>query len=177
MSNIDDAADQVLGLAERFRGIIEIAGVIKSIGSLDQAISERQAGLVTVTEQHEAAKAELATTGTELYALRTAQADELAQHQKDCAALSDKATADAAEIIRQAQSTADATEAATNIVLRASQQAHDEAIAAKQTELADLQSKIDDAQKALDAINAAHTDTAARVEALKAAAKSVLGDA
>lgn len=176
MSKIDDAADQVLGLADRFRGILEVADVIKSIGSLDQAVTERQAALEAVTEQHEAAKAELATTGTELYALRATQADELAQHKKDCDALSVTATEEAANIRSQARTIADTLVESTQLDMASRIRATDAVIAEKQSELSDLQSKIDDATKALADITATHEATSQRVDALRAAAKSVLGD-
>lgn len=176
MSKIDDAADQVLGLADRFRGILEVAEVIKSIGSLDQAVTERQAGLAEITQQHDAAKAELITAQAEVAALRKTQADQAARHQKDCEALYEKAAAHAADVIRQAKDDAMESKAGFEAAMRSVQQAHDEAMTEKKAELADLQSNIDAANKELAALTVTRDATAQQIAALRAKAQSVLGD-
>lgn len=175
MSKIDDAADQVIGFAERFRGLLDIADVIKSMGSLEQAAAERKTALAAVTKEHEAAKAELAATKAEIDAARAAQADDLAQHKKISGEVVAKAREDADDIIDQANIDAKALATTTMNQLGIVQKNHDEAIAAKRSILSDLDDQIASARAALAGIKATHESTSQGIEALKATAKSVLG--
>lgn len=174
MSNIDDAADQVIGLAEKLRGIIALADVIKSIGSIDQAISERKAALDNATATTATAQGLLADVQAAIVNARKDQQEKLAQHQQECDAYSQRATMDAAEIVRQARAQAADLTAAAQEAMDASNQTHVNLIAEKQSRLTDLQKSIEKAEQGLATISASYDETAARVDALKVAAKSVL---
>ena len=175
MSKIDDAADQVRGMAERFRAIIDVADVLKNIGSLEQAAIERQAALETATKDHEAAKTELDAVKSTLDEQRDIAAAELERHKATCAAMSLEAAAKAENILGQAKGAAEVLMDATKAELLGIQQTHDATIADRRSILASLKAEIDAAQEKLDEITHAHANTAQQIEALKAAAKSVLG--
>ncbi len=177
MSKIDDAAEEVLRFEEKFRGLIKVAEVIRDIGSLDQAIAERTAARDQVVQEHEAAKINLTATRAALEILRQTIADERTQHQTACAALSEKASREAAAIVNQAHNDANALKAKTTEELNADRRDHDRQISGSLADLAAIERKIDEAHATLAAVTATHEATLQRVDALKAAAKSVLGDA
>lgn len=176
MSKLNDAADQVIGLADRFRGILELAEAVKGLGSVDQAIVERTAAIEILAASYKQAKDALGSTQASLDTLQQTQADALARHKQDCDAITASARENASDILLQARSEAAAITEQARADSEAAQATHDSLITEKKAELADLQSKIEAATRQLTNITATRDETVQQIEALRAAAKAVLSN-
>jgi hypothetical protein len=116
-TDINAAADALVALAEQFRPIQDIAVVLKSIGSIDQATAERQTAYQQAVAIHEDMKTQIDVATTNLSNLKAQNAVEIVDHQMTVQAMLDeaktngdaitaKATSDAAAIIQAANDNA-----------------------------------------------------------------------
>lgn len=174
MSKIDDAFEQVVGLAEKFKAILDVADEVKKIGSLEQATAERKAALDRAVADHIKAKLELDAVVQQVADAKTAYESLLEVQQIGLTESVSQAEAKAAELV------ADAEVQAQEILKNAHEQAQaawdksEEAMDARMNALNDIDNKIAEAQVALTAIKTEHDATAAAIDALKSAAKAVL---
>lgn len=175
MAKIDDAADQLIGFAEKLKPLTEVAETLKQLGSLEQAVAERKQLLGDITKRHDEARAVLVDTDAQIAVMRKRQEDEIAQHNENVLAIKVATEQRAAELLARANADAAALLDNATAERDQSQQTHLALIDAKKAELVDLHNKIEDATGHLDSIKAEYKATVERTEALKAAAKSVIG--
>lgn len=174
MSKIDDAFEQVVGLAEKFKAILDVADEVKKIGSLEQATAERVAARDIAVKANEDALADLDAVNKALADAKDAYASLLAVQKAgfEDAAMSSQAYADkiVADAKAQAQSIIDnANDQASTI-----EAAQTAMVVQKHSELGTINAQIANAQDELAALKAELASTSAAVDALKAAAKAVL---
>lgn len=174
MAKMDDAADAVMGLAERLRGIFDLADVVKGLGSIENATAERKAALVTATTEHEAKLAEIETAKGEMADYAAWKASDLEKHKVAAVGLVDDATKEAAEIRTRAHVEADSVANRAAAEVQDIQAAHAKTMAGKTAELETARASLAEIQKAVDSAKAELAAVQQKSEAMKQAARSML---
>ncbi len=174
MSKTSDAADALMSFVDKLQPLNDVAAALKQLGSLDQAIDERTAGLATATKAHDDMLADVATAQTTLDTLRQQIATETttAKQTADDILLGAKNNADA--IVKTANDNAASIVGVANAESARILQARDTSLASTSSQLDDLKSQIAAATASLVGINSQRDTVAAQIDELKKTAQSII---
>lgn len=175
MATLFEAAEFAMRWAENQRGMVAVAEVLQTLGSLDQALKERKEALDAATKAHEAKLAEVAVVRQEMAALSPKWDAEIEAHRMRVVEWAAKHKREADAAIAETKRQTDMLVAAAKAEIELIQQAHSETMDARTAELAAIATASEEAQKKLEAANEAHYDIQTRVAEMRAAALRVVG--
>ncbi len=160
MVNLEAAAEAVQQIAEKFRGIIDLADALKGMANIESTIKEREAAKAAAGVELDALNQKVADASTKLTAAETAHRDRAATAQAASAGMISDAEKKAADIVAAAEKKAadiserEATRAAASAEEnRVAMQAAAERLASAQREAADVEAKTAVAQAEFDKIS------------------------
>lgn len=174
-TKLDNALEKLGQWVERNQAIMDLAEALKDIPSIDQAVAERKAALVTATAEHEAVKAQLEGKRQELAQAESDHAEALQANAAEALGVLETARASAASILDKAKADAKSIVTAANDEAGRVQAAHDASMVSARQELAATRAALAEASGNLDDAKAQHTAVTQQIEDLKRAAKTVLG--
>lgn len=174
MGKLDAAADNLRAAAEQFRPLIEVADALKDMGSLEQAMKERQDGLQTATAIHEDLKAQTVITNDNLKELRATYASEVIAHQAAAQEMEDEAQKQALAIVEAAKVDAERVRTDAAEQAAAVQQASDDALKLATAKLDLINTQVSEAENALVTATAALDDTSAQIATLRQLAQKIV---
>lgn len=174
MAQLDAAADSLIAFAAKFRPVLDVADALKSLGSVENAIVERKAGLERATADHEAALAKVEAAKADLANIAQTKESEMSAHVTMLAAMAEKAKSEAEAIVNKAKADAAALISDAQAHVCTIEDNHATIMASANAELTSTKQSLSEAQSALAAVNAEHDTVSQRIAALKAAAASVL---
>ena len=175
MAKLDDAADAVIGLADKFRGILDLADELKKLGSVEQAIAERNAALTAASAQHDDIKSQIADSVSSLNEVRASGARDVAQASATATSVMADAKAGAERVLQEAHAGAAAMVTAARAEIDNLRSEHNRFMIGATQERDALNSQIAEGNTALNAQNAALAALQTQIAALKQTAQQIAG--
>lgn len=173
MSRYADGIDSIRALAERFRGLTDLADVLSELGSLENAIVERKRQLEGVNADLAAAREAVGDAYAERDAVTAQQVQYAEEHAKACNALTEKARYAAEDIVKTAKRDADELRAVAARDAQRARDVHAEDMAGLSATKEAIEAEIRDAEARLDELNAQHEELHDKAERLREFARDV----
>lgn len=175
MPTLSDTADQVLGLGERFRAILDMADTLKTLGSIEQATSEATAALATAQAARDEMLSLVATAKTDLGNLVSTKDAALTAAQKDAQDLVDGAKTIAEGLVLDAKSQAASLIDEARTAVARIEDNHAGVMASANDALVATRQTLDEIQQKVNAKQAEHDALQANIVTMQTAAKTALG--
>lgn len=173
MSDYSEAAGHVQSLAEKFRGILDLADALKGLGSVDQAIEESKAALKQAQAAKNDALQELKKVQDAIKGVNDKQRDEKIVYDKYLVDVKEQALIEAQKIKDSAKASAESTiKAAQDEVLRI-ESLHKNKMDVINTELTKINSDLKNKQGLLNEAASQHDDLQQKMNNLKDQARAV----
>jgi F0F1-type ATP synthase membrane subunit b/b' len=170
-----NAADTVKKLAKQYETLMETAGVLQDIGTLEQAHQERIRALEQADRQLEAARTAVQSANADLdVALKNSQTI-VANAKDEAGALVAAAKDEAGAIVAKAKEQADKTMAKTKSVVEATIAKANDQIANVRGLLEEANTKLSQANAEIEAKRAELTDLNAAIDAGRRAVSAMIG--
>lgn len=172
MGKLDTAADALVAYVETLRPLTDVADALKGLGSVENAIKERQTALASATTQHEDLKLQVNIENDALKVLRDTKAKEAADADARIQAMTEEATNEAHNIIIAARSVGDATLIEAQARATKVQEDSDKAMLLAREELVKVQEQLAEATATRDQAILDTADAAVKMEEMRTTAQS-----
>ena len=175
MASLDASAEAVAAIAERLRGLIDLADALKGMASVEQTIREREADLVNATARLAEMNQRIADTQNNLNAAEAAHGTRIAATNEAVNVMLADAKVKADGIFKDARHSASMmVETAKNDVAGL-RNTHENVMAAAAQRLDELHSEIVDAEVNLKATTEAYEELSQKMINLRNTAKQMAG--
>ena len=174
MGKYDAGIDAINAIAEKFRGILELADALKAVDSIENAAEENTVALQRVTATLVDLKAKVEAENTKLNDIKKATAEALDKVKKQSEALVEEALANADKTRAKAAQDAIDVIAAAQAEAKRLETVSQNALAANAAQLANIRNDVAAAKVERDAALAELRAVEGQINAMNKAAANVL---
>ncbi len=173
MSRLSDAADAALQWAEKNRAVVELADVLKDIGSIEQATDEAKVALALAAADRDVMRAELDSVKQALEKSKALVASTTSDAEKTVQALLDDGRRAAQGIVERGQTEAASMLADAQTKINNATAVHAANMTAAREQLAQLKQAVSECQDTLAGLRAELADARTNLQAVRDAARSI----
>ena len=173
MTKYQEGVEAIRRWSEQHKAIVELAGALDEVDSLDLQIMERRRALVSANEDLRQVQIRISESQTELQKIQEGHAKAIEKHDAATKGVIESARYQAESIVKDARRDADELRAVAARDVEHLRADHAESMANALNELQDLKTQIEEARSVLDDLKSQHAEVNDKIEAVRQTAKSL----